>query len=141
MSTDKPTIIKEYRYKPQEDLIQLEAPHLIVVRYGTITNNEEENTTESKWILDCFNDMKRLVGEEKLNVLVDLSRIDSGEYNSAESNKIYRSIMRDAAVNKVAVFGLPSGWQMLIDVLVAFIPHKLKVLHSEVEAREWLERT
>ena len=140
--TDQPPVIKqvikEYRFPKQEDLVQLIAPNLIVVRYGTITNNESENTLESRWVMETFNDIKQISNGQLLDVLVDLSTIDSGEYNSSESNKIYRSILGDSRVRKVAVFGLPTGWQMLIDVLTVFVPHKLKVFSTDAAARDWL---
>ena len=133
--------IKRYEYPSQEDVIELFAPNFVRVKFGTITMNEVDNTKESQWMYDCFEDMKRLTTGQKLKILADFTSIDSGEYNSKESNAIYRKILADPAVEAVAVYGLHSGWQLLIDLLRIFVPNKLKTFTTEGEALRWLEIT
>ncbi len=132
-------LLHRYEYPSQEDVIELFAPNLVRVKFGTITVAEEDNTRETQWVLQCLQDMKQRSGGQKLKVLIDLTSIDSGEYNSKESNRLYREMLKDEAIERVAAFGLHTGWQMLIDLLRVFVPNKLKTFSTEQQARKWLE--
>lgn len=127
-----------YQYAPQQDVIEFTPPDFVLVKYGTITINEEDNTKETRWAQEVLNEIKRHAPHGNLKILMDFRTIDSGEFNSHESNKMYREMLHDDAISKVAVFGLPHGWALLIDLLRTFVPHKLKTFPSEDEARTWL---
>lgn len=129
---------QRYQFSPQQDVIEFTPPDFVLVKYGTITINEEDNTKETHWVNSVFEEIKRHAPNGQLKVLMDFRTIDSGEFNSQESNKLYREILHDDAIAKVAAFGLPHGWALLIDLLRAFVPHKLKTFTSEEEARAWL---
>lgn len=132
------SVSKQFWYEPQQDLIEFTAPDFVFVKYGVITTDESANTTESRWLHGVFAELKQLAPAGHLKVLMDFRTIDAGEFNSHESNKIYRAILQDPALDKVAIFGLPHGWQLLIDFLRVFVPHKLKTFATEEAARAWL---
>lgn len=138
MTQPSTQLLKRYEYPLQEDVIELFAPNFICVKFGTITVDENDNTTETLWVKDCFEEIKRLAPGQKLKVIIDFTTIDSGEYNSKESNNIYRAILADEALEKVAVYGLRTGWQLMIDLLRMFVPNKLKTFATEAEALAWL---
>ncbi len=129
---------QRYQFSPQQDVIEFTAPDFVLVKYGTITTNEEDNTKETHWVRQVFEEIKQHAPARPLKVLMDFRTIDSGEFNSQESNKLYREMLHDEAISKVAIFGLPHGWTLLIDLLRAFVPHKLKTFGTEAEARDWL---
>ena len=129
---------QRYQFSPQQDVIEFTAPDFVLVTFGTITTSEEDNTKESRWMKGVFDEIKRHAPQAKLKVLMDFRTIDSGEFNSQESNTIYREMLHDEAIAKVAAFGLPHGWALLIDLLRAFMPHKLKTFDTEEDARAWL---
>jgi hypothetical protein len=131
-------LIKRFQYAPQQDVIELYAPNLVRVNFGVITENEADNTAETLWVKSCFDEMKQLV-QPPLKILINLSTIDSGEFNSKESNRLYREMLKDAAISQVAVYGLHPGWQLLIDVLRVFVPNKLRTFATEDQALAWLE--
>ena len=131
----------DYSYTPQQDVITFTTPDFVLVKFGTVTTTEDDNTKEAHWVRQTFTAIKQAAPTGHLKVLMDFRTIDSGEFNSQESNKIYQAILQDPAVDKVAVFALPHGWQLLIDLLRWFVPHKLKTFETEAEAREWLYAT
>lgn len=132
-------LLKAYAYPAQQDTIELFAPNFVRVKFGSITLNEEDNTKETHWVKETFEDIKRHTQGQVLKVLVDFTSIDSGEYNSKESNTLYRQMLADDAIQRVAVYGLHTGWQLLIDLLRVFLPHKLKTFTTEEQALQWLE--
>lgn len=127
-----------YWYGSQEDSIVFTAPDFVLVQFGKITTTEEDNTKEAHWVRETFTAIKQAAPAGHLKVLMDFRTIDSGEFNSQESNKIYQAILQDPAIDKVAAFGLPHGWQLMIDLIRWFVPHKLKTFATEEEARAWL---
>ena len=131
----------EYYYTPQHDYVTFTAPDFVLVKFGKITTTEEDNTKEAHWVRETFTTIKQAVPIGHFKVLMDFRTIDSGEFNSQESNKIYQAILRDPAIDKVAVFGLHHGWQLLVDLLRMFTPHKLRTFATEAEARQWLYAT
>jgi hypothetical protein len=132
-------ILKEFYFTPAQDKITVVAPDYVVVKFGIATSTLEDNTKESHWVNDCFQEIKALLPGVPLKVLVDFSTIDSSEYNSDESNSLYRDMLRDERITAVAVFGLHSGWMLLINLIAMFAPHKLKTFATETEARAWLD--
>lgn len=131
----------EYSYTPQQDVITFTSPDFVLVKFGTVTTTEDDNTKEAHWVREIFATIKQAAPAGHLKVLMDFRTIDSGEFNSQESNKIYQTILQDPALDKVAAFGLPHGWQLMIDLLRWFVPHKLKTFATEEEARAWLYAT
>ncbi|MBI4407051.1 MAG: STAS/SEC14 domain-containing protein [Candidatus Kerfeldbacteria bacterium] len=129
---------KQYYYKPQQDTVVFTAPDFVLVTFGTITTTEEDNTKEAQWVRDTFTAIKQAAPAGRLRVLMDFRTIDSGEFNSHESNKIYQAILQDPAIARVALFGLHHGWQLMVDLLRVFVPTKLKTFDTEAEARAWL---
>ncbi len=131
-------LIKRFDYPPQQDYIELTAPNFVRVHFGTSTETEAENTAETLWVKACFEELKQLAQHLPLNVLIDLSKIDSGEYNSKESNRLYRAMLQDDSIARVAAYGIHPGWQLLIDLLRVFVPNKLRTFTTEEQALAWL---
>lgn len=136
-----PQLLQRYEYPAQQDVIELFAPNFVRVKFGNITLNEDDNTLETQWMQRCLDDMKQRAPGHTLKILMDFSSIDSGEYNSKESNNLYRAMLKDPAIERVAAYGLHSGWQLLVDLLRMFVPNKLKTFSTEQEALKWLELT
>lgn len=132
------SITKRYAYPSQEDVIEFTAPDFVYVKFGKITTNDEDNNQETHWVKATLENIKLKAPQGHLKVLMDFRTIDSGEFNTQESNKMYQDMLHDLAIDKVAVFGLHFGWALLIDLLRAFMPHKLKTFSTEEEARAWL---
>lgn len=133
-------LLKEFYYEPALDRITVTAPDYVTVKFGNSTATLEENTAESQWVGQCFAEIKTIIPDRPLKVLVDFSTIDSSEYNSDESNKLYRQMLHDDRIKAVAVFGLHSGWMLLMNMIAIFAPHKLKIFDNETEARAWLDK-
>lgn len=129
---------QEFHHGPTDDKLLFTAPNLIELHFGPATQTLEENTAETRWIKQHFENIKAEHPATTFHVLVDLTRVDSSEYNSEESNKTYRAMLGDKALEKVAVYGLSSGWTLFVDFLTLFTKHKLKTFVTEAQARQWL---
>jgi hypothetical protein len=102
-------ILKEFYFTPAQDKITVVAPDYVVVKFGIATSTLEDNTKESHWVNDCY-------GKQALIAAAF-----------------------DERITAVAVFGLHSGWMLLINLIAMFAPHKLKTFATETEARAWLD--
>jgi len=131
---------KRFHYAPIDDLIIFVEPNLIEVHFGPSTMTLEENTAETHWVKGCYDEIKATHPTARFHVLIDLTRVSSGEYNSEETNKMYRAMLKESAIEKVAVYGLSNGWSMFIDFLTFFTKHKLKTFVTEEQARTWLNK-
>lgn len=139
MESIKDRVLQEFNYEPAGDKITVMAPSYVTVKFGHATATLEENTAESHWVYDRFQDIKRIIPAGQLKVMVDFTTIDSSEYNSDESNKLYRDMLHDDRIDRVAVFGLHSGWALLISLIAIFAPHKLKTFDTAAQAKAWLD--
>lgn len=132
-------ILQEFYFEPTDDKIIVAEPNYVTVIFGHATTTLAENTAESRWVYERFADIKRIIPNGHLKVLIDFTTIDSSEYNSDESNTLYRQMLHDDQIDRVAIFGLHSGWSLLISLIAIFAPHKLKTFDTAAEAKAWLE--
>ncbi|MFA6475146.1 MAG: STAS/SEC14 domain-containing protein [Patescibacteria group bacterium] len=134
------TVTKRFEYAALGDIIEFTAPDFVLIEFGRSSSDEAENTQETYWVNECLTAIKPLAPHGNLRILADFSRVDSSEYNSHESNKLYQQMLKDPAICKVAAFGLKTGWQLLMDLIGILAPQKLKTFATEQDARAWLNK-
>lgn len=127
-------------YEPTDTILELFDDSLIVARFGHATATLEENTAESIWVKARYDEMMEKHHDQPVYVLMDLSKIDNSEYNSDESNKIYLQMLRDKRIEKIAIFGLHSGWELFINMFTFYVKNKIHIFTTEPEARAWIEK-
>lgn len=132
-------VIKQtYYYEPTDTTLNWYDNGLLYIHFGRATTNLTENTAESFWVEQSFNAILQSQSDAKFNVLVDLSTVGSGEYNSDESNAVYKRIVRDAHVQKIAVYGLSLGWDLLVGIFRFYARIPIRTFVTEQQARDWL---
>lgn len=132
--------IVRYDYPTTQSAMELFSDNTIMMKFGRATVNLPENTTETHWVYESFKKLKQLRPQVRFNVLIDLSTIDSSEYNSDESNALYRKMLADVAIGKVAIFGISPGWELFIDLFRFYFKNKIRTFATESKARDWLSR-
>lgn len=131
--------VADYHYPVTNTSLQYWADGLLICRFGRATMSLEENTTETHWVFERFSEMKRKYPDTPFRILIDLSQVDDAEYNSDESNTMYKAMLKDDYVAKVAAFGFSPGWSLFLELFM-FYSKKLKVFSSQEEAMDWLTR-
>lgn len=137
MELNKPT----YYYEPTDTILSWSEPALLKVHFGRATTNLMENTEETRWIEQTFNSIIQQQSVDQLNILIDLSAVGSGEYNSDESNAIYKRIVRDPHIKKIAVYGLSLGWDLLVGIFRFYAKVPIRTFVTEQQAYDWLQST
>lgn len=127
-----------YNYEPTHTSIQVLDDDTIFVRFGRATSNLEENTAEARWVKTTYESIIQSISQPAYAIL-DFTTIDSSEYNSDESNKIYLEILRDDRLKKIAVFGLHTGWELFINVFKFYAKQKLHTFETEAQAKQWID--
>ena len=129
-----------YYYEPTDTSVFLDSEGIATVRFGRATVQLDENTEESKWMQSVFYEIKESQQFETIGVLLDMSRVDAAEYNSDESNTIYKKMLLDPFVSRVAMFGMRPGWELMVELFRFFAKNKLRSFHSEDKARTWVAK-
>lgn len=133
------SIAKKY-YQPTDTTITLYENGLAIVSFGQATVNLAENTKESRWVKSVFDDFKARRLVDGLRVLLNMSQVDAAEYNSDESNEIYKAMLKDPFTKRVAMVGMNPGWELMLEIFRFFGKDKIRGFISEDQAREWLTK-
>lgn len=129
--------IEDHYYSITNTSLQYWPDGLLLCRFGQATMSLDENTAESHWVFDTFSEIKQKYPEVPFHILVDLSKVDDAEYNSDESNAMYKTMLTDDHVKKVAAFGFSPGWALFLE-LFRFYSKKLRMFSTEEQGMSWL---
>ncbi|MDP3970850.1 MAG: hypothetical protein Q8P90_04055 [bacterium] len=130
--------LERYRYEPTDTTLTLTSDKVLHVQFGHATSDLHENTTESKWTKQKFDEIKSKYPDDYILVLLDMRNIGDAEFNSKESNDLYREMLQDEYTKKVAIVGISSGWELLLKFFLKFADNKMMSFKYEEEARAWL---
>ena len=133
------SILKKDNFAPTNSKAVLSDDNILLVVFGGATVNLEENDREGQWAKTTFEDVKRNFSDRKVSILIDETRVDSVEFNSDDAIDIYKAILKDPYVIRVALFGAPTTWGFMIE-LFRFYSKKVKAFRDEEEARAWLAK-